>query len=63
MGRFFKDRRGQWIGGVIAVTGLIVAAVIAPYSVVAAAIIGALDLFGTGRRFALPHRPARATPS
>lgn len=54
-GAIQKDRRGQWIGGVIAVTGLAVAAIIAPYSVVAATIIGALDLFGMVALFVAPR--------
>ena len=50
-----KDKRGQYIGGTIAITGLVVAAVIAPYSAVAAAIIGSLDLFGMVALFVAPR--------
>jgi uncharacterized membrane protein len=54
-GAIAKDRRGQWIGGGIAVSGLIAAAVIAPYSTVAAGIIGTLDLFGMVALFVAPR--------
>jgi len=54
-GAIAKDRRGQLIGGLIAVAGLIAAAVIAPYSAVAAAIIGSLDLFGMVALFVAPR--------
>jgi uncharacterized membrane protein len=54
-GAIDKDRRGQLIGGVIAVSGLIAAAVIAPYSATAAAIIGGLDLFGMVALFVAPR--------
>lgn len=54
-GAISKDRRGQLIGGSIALTGLVVAAVIAPYSAVAAAIIGTLDLFGMVALFVAPR--------
>ena len=50
-----KDRRGQRIGGGIAITGLIAAAVIAPFSPAAAAIIGGLDLFGMVALFVAPR--------
>ena len=45
-GAIAKDKRGQWLGASIAITGLFVAAFVAPYSAAAAAIIGSLDLFG-----------------
>ncbi|MBE0508374.1 MAG: DUF2335 domain-containing protein [Marinospirillum sp.] len=54
-GAIAKDRRGQVIGGVIAVAGLVAAAAIAPYSTVAAAIIGSLDLFGMVALFVAPR--------
>lgn len=54
-GTVLKDRRGQWIGGTIAVTGLVVAAVIAPHSAVAAGLIGTLDLFGMVALFVAPR--------
>lgn len=54
-GAINKDRRGQMVGGAIAITGLIVAAVIAPHSAVAAAIIGTLDLFGMVALFVAPR--------
>jgi uncharacterized membrane protein len=54
-GAISKDRRGQWIGGLIAVSGLVAAAVIAPYSTVAAAVIGSLDLFGMVALFVAPR--------
>ncbi len=54
-GAIAKDKRGQYIGGAIAITGLVVAAIIAPYSAVAAAIIGSLDLFGMVALFVAPR--------
>lgn len=54
-GAIAKDRRGQWIGGSIAVSGLIAAAVIAPHSAAAAGIIGSLDLFGMVALFVAPR--------
>ena len=54
-GAIAKDRRGQWIGGGIAISGLIAAAVIAPHSAVAAGIIGTLDLFGMVALFVAPR--------
>jgi len=61
-GAITKDRRGQWIGGAIAISGLIAAVVIAPHSAVAAGIIGTLDLFGMVALFVAPrlleHRQA-----
>ena len=54
-GAIRKDRRGQWIGGAIAITGLVVAAIIAPHSVVAAGVIGALELFGMVALFGAPR--------
>ena len=54
-GAIAKDRRGQIIGGVIAIGGLVAAAAIAPYSAVAAAIIGSLDLFGMVALFVAPR--------
>jgi len=54
-GAITKDRRGQMIGGLIAIAGLGAAAWIAPYSAVAAAIIGALDLFGMVALFVAPR--------
>ncbi len=54
-GAIAKDKRGQYIGGTIAITGLIVAAIIAPYSAVAAAVIGSLDLFGMVALFVAPR--------
>lgn len=54
-GAIRKDRRGQWIGGAIAITGLLVAAYIVPHSVVAATILGAIDLFGMVALFVAPR--------
>ena len=54
-GAISKDRRGQIVGGLIAIGGLGAAAWIAPYSAVAAAIIGALDLFGMVALFVAPR--------
>lgn len=54
-GAINKDRRGQWLGGAIAITGLMVAAIIAPHSAAAAAIIGTLDLFGMVALFVAPR--------
>lgn len=54
-GAIAKDKRGQWLGAAIAITGLLVAAFIAPYSAVAAAIIGSLDLFGMVALFVAPR--------
>lgn len=48
-GAIDKDRRGQVIGGVIAVSGLIAAAVIAPHSATAAAVIGGARSIWYGR--------------
>ncbi|MBE0472519.1 MAG: DUF2335 domain-containing protein, partial [Methyloprofundus sp.] len=45
-GAIKKDRVGQYIGGTIAIVGLVAAAWIAQYSAVAAGIIATLDLFG-----------------
>ncbi len=49
-GAIAKDRRGQRYGLVIAVAGLAAAVAIAPFSAVAAGIIGTLDLFGFSRQ-------------
>jgi len=54
-GAIAKDKRGQWLGAAIAITGLIVAAFIAPYSAAAAAVIGSLDLFGMVALFVAPR--------
>ncbi|WP_186764411.1 DUF2335 domain-containing protein [Pistricoccus aurantiacus] len=54
-GAINKDRRGQLLGGAIAITGLVVAAVIAPHSAAAAAVIGTLDLFGMVALFVAPR--------
>jgi uncharacterized membrane protein len=54
-GAIEKDKRGQRIGGAIAITGLLVAALIAPHSAIAAAIIGSLDLFGMVALFVAPR--------
>ncbi|MDZ7696637.1 MAG: DUF2335 domain-containing protein [Deltaproteobacteria bacterium] len=54
-GAIAKDKRGQWLGAGIAITGLLVAAFVAPYSAVAAAIIGSLDLFGMVALFVAPR--------
>jgi uncharacterized membrane protein len=54
-GAIAKDKRGQWLGAAIAITGLLVAAFVAPYSAVAAAIIGSLDLFGMVALFVAPR--------
>lgn len=63
-GAISKDRRGQITGGLIAIGGLAAAAWIAPYSAVAAAIIGALDLFGMVALFVAPrvleHRDSKS---
>jgi len=54
-GAIQKDRLGQFIGGAIAIVGLIAAAWIAQYSVVAAGIIATLDLFGMVALFVAPR--------
>ena len=54
-GAIRKDRLGQIIGGIIAVSGLGAAAWIAQYSATAAAIIGSLDLFGMVALFVAPR--------
>jgi len=54
-GAIQKDRLGQYIGGTIAVVGLIAAAWIAQYSAVAAGIIATLDLFGMVALFVAPR--------
>lgn len=45
-GAIEKDKRGQKYGLAIAITGLLVAGAIAPFSAAASAIIGSVDLFG-----------------
>jgi hypothetical protein len=54
-GAIEKDKRGQRIGCAIAITGLIVATLIAPHSAIVAAIIGSLDLFGMVALFVAPR--------
>lgn len=54
-GAVAKDRRGQFIGGLIAISGLVAAGAIAPYSATAAAIIGSIDLFGMVALFVAPR--------
>lgn len=54
-GAIAKDRRGQRYGLVIAVAGLAAAVAIAPFSAVAAGIIGTLDLFGMVALFVAPR--------
>ena len=54
-GAIQKDRLGQYIGGTIAIVGLVVAAWIAQYSAVAAGIIATLDLFGMVALFVAPR--------
>lgn len=50
-----KDRQGQLFGVIIAVTGLVVAGGIAPFSATASAIIGSVDLFGMVALFVAPR--------
>ncbi|CAN8138951.1 hypothetical protein THIOSC15_1240025 [uncultured Thiomicrorhabdus sp.] len=54
-GAIHKDRLGQYIGGTIAIVGLVAAAWIAQYSAVAAGIIATLDLFGMVALFVAPR--------
>lgn len=54
-GAISKDRLGQYIGGTIAIVGLVAAAWIAQYSAVAAGIIATLDLFGMVALFVAPR--------
>lgn len=54
-GAIAKDCRGQRYGLVIAVAGLAAAVAIAPFSAVAAGIIGTLDLFGMVALFVAPR--------
>ena len=54
-GAISKDRLGQYIGGSIAIIGLMAAAWIAQYSAVAAGIIATLDLFGMVALFVAPR--------
>lgn len=54
-GSIDKDRRGQNYGVIIAVVGLLAAVAIAPFSTVAAGIIGTLDLFGMVALFVAPR--------
>ena len=54
-GAIRKDRLGQYIGGTIAIVGLVAAAWIAQYSAVAAGIIATLDLFGMVALFVAPR--------
>jgi len=54
-GAIRKDRRGQYLGGLVALAGLAVAAILAPHSPMAATIIGALDLFGVVALFVAPR--------
>lgn len=60
-GAIAKDQRGQWLGAAIAIIGLLVAAFIAPYSAVAAAIIGSIDLSGMVALFVAPRVLERKT--
>ncbi|WFE68803.1 DUF2335 domain-containing protein [Thiomicrospira sp. R3] len=54
-GAIQKDRLGQYVGGSIAIIGLVAAAWIAQYSAVAAGIIATLDLFGMVALFVAPR--------
>lgn len=54
-GAIRKDKRGQYLGGLVALAGLAVAAILAPHSPMAATIIGALDLFGVVALFVAPR--------
>ena len=54
-GMIEKDKRGQRYGVAIALTGLLVAAWISKHSVVAAAVIGTLDLVGMVAIFVAPR--------
>lgn len=54
-GAIHKDRRGQYLGGLVALAGLGVAAILAPHSPVAATVIGTLDLFGVVALFVAPR--------
>ncbi|SFM69986.1 Uncharacterized membrane protein [Ectothiorhodospira mobilis] len=65
LGAIRKDRRGQYMGLIIALSGLLAAAWIAPSSATAAAIIGGLDLFGMVTVFVAPRileRTQRESP-
>ena len=50
-----KDKRGQWMGFGIAITGLLAAAFIAQFSPEVAGIIAALDLVGLVAIFVTPR--------
>jgi uncharacterized membrane protein len=54
-GAIKKDKRGQWMGFGIAVTGLLAAAFIAQFSTAVAGIIAALDLVGLVAIFVAPR--------
>ncbi|WP_230086218.1 hypothetical protein [Halomonas sp. 328] len=54
-GAIEKDKRGQRYGLTIALSGLLAAAIIAPFSPWVAGIIGALDLFGMVALFVAPR--------
>ncbi|AKJ94803.1 hypothetical protein TVD_05215 [Thioalkalivibrio versutus] len=62
-GAIEKDRRGQRYGVIIVVAGLGAAVAIAPFSAVAAGIIGTLDLFGMVALFVAPRILERARRS
>ena len=63
-GAIDKDKRGQRFGLTIAVVGLVAATAIAPFSAVAAGVIGALDLFGMVALFVAPRvLEGRAKPA
>ena len=55
MGPLLKINGVSGWGAAIAITGLLVAAFVAPYSAVVAAIIGSLDLFGMVALFVAPR--------
>lgn len=59
-GAIKKDRFGQYIGGSIAISGLLAAAWISQYSAMAAGIIATLDLFGIVALFVAPRLFAAA---
>lgn len=54
-GAILKDRLGQILGAVVALGGLGAAAMIAPHSAAAAAIIGSLDLLAIVAAFVAPR--------
>ncbi|GLR64402.1 DUF2335 domain-containing protein [Marinospirillum insulare] len=54
-GAIAKDRRGQWMGFGIAISGLVTAGVVAQFSPAVAGLIAALDLVGMVAVFVVPR--------